>query len=180
MRRNAYYNMHTMICSLKSIRKSFGYSQVQLAHLSQVSLPTIQNVEAQKANLTIETLEKLLLPLGNLQVKISPPPFRYSLAIKLGAPLTSKGSEDFPGKPTPELLVSEAKSWVVLFSLRLLSEREKQSLTALLMAIRSHYPSFYNESLNFPIFESMMKTNFKNGKVVKLKRLALHKVSSYL
>jgi len=53
--------MLIMLYNLRILRSQSGYSQVRLAQESGVSLPTIQNIEAQKANPTIDILEKIFL-----------------------------------------------------------------------------------------------------------------------
>jgi transcriptional regulator with XRE-family HTH domain len=80
-------NTHIMLCDLAQFRHQTGLSQVELASLSGVSLPTIQNIEAQKANPSLEILEKLFGCLG-IEIKAQLQPLNYGIAIALGVPLT--------------------------------------------------------------------------------------------
>ena len=50
--------------TLRRHRELFGLTQTKLSALSGVSLPTIQNIEAGRANPELETLQKLLHVLG--------------------------------------------------------------------------------------------------------------------
>lgn len=49
-----------IIAEIKKLRLSRGLTQSQLAHQSGVSLPTIQNIEALKANPSLMILERIL------------------------------------------------------------------------------------------------------------------------
>lgn len=170
--------MHTMIFNLKDLRSQSGYSQVRLAQESGVSLPTIQNIEALKANPTIDILEKIFLALG-LRLTISPPVFDVTRAIQFGVPLSGE-NEINPQKVNQALLEKESKKWIHLFSQNQFNEREAESILAFLMAIHDHYPTYYTRSLSCPLFDQKIEQARKNGRIIKLRRIALAQVSRYL
>ncbi|MCB9092099.1 MAG: helix-turn-helix transcriptional regulator [Halobacteriovoraceae bacterium] len=164
-----------MICNFKAIRKQMGYSQIKLAQISQISLPTIQNIEAGKANPTIDILEKLTHALG-LELSISSAPFDAERAISLGVPLLGnsqiKGSE--------KQLIKESKKWVHLLSNKALKERETEAIVAFLMALKDHFPVFYKNEIACPLFEKEIEESRNNGRIIKLRRIALSNLGQYL
>lgn len=166
-----------MICDLRVLRSQVGYSQVRLAQESGVSLPTIQNIEAKKANPTIDILEKIFLALG-LKLTIAVPIFDVDLAIALGVPLSGEGVN--LKKANKLSLAKESRRWIHLFSTNQLNERESEALAAFLMAIHDHYATFYTHALSCPIFDQKIKAGRKNPRHIKLRRMALAQVSRYL
>jgi transcriptional regulator with XRE-family HTH domain len=167
--------MYVMLGDFKEIRKSLGLSQVELASLSGVSLPTIQNIEAGKANPSLDVLLKLLDALG-LRLKIECPFFDVENAVALGVPLSLEGVKV---KPTKELLLSEARKWVHLFKNDVFSERESLAVTSFLCAIKDHYPTFYSE-ISCQVFDEMISQLRRNGHLIKLRRIAISKLAKYL
>jgi transcriptional regulator with XRE-family HTH domain len=161
------------------MRTNLGFSQVKLAHESKVSLPTIQNIEARKGNPTIDVLEKLLKALG-MELILRPVSFELNMAIILGVPLSStlKINKSIP--PTAALLKSEAVKWNYGFHNHSLLEREEDALIGFLMAVKDHYPTFYKNEICFPIFEKKIKKNKLSARIIKLRRIALEKMSKYL
>jgi transcriptional regulator with XRE-family HTH domain len=170
--------MHNMIWNLKELRTSMRFSQARLSQESKVSLPTIQNIEANKANPTLDILEKLLLPLG-VEFKLSPIPFDVNRAIALGVPL-SESTSKVDIVVSASTLKLEARKWHRAFEMHSLSEREELSLVSFLMALKGHYPSFYEDEIKSPIFEQKISHYKTSGKVIKLRRMALAQMSKYL
>lgn len=167
-----------MIFDLKSIRLNSGLSQVKLAHESGVSLPTIQNIEAGKANPTIDVLEKIFTSLG-FELQISAAPFDAERASAFGVPLASLGehSEFNVGKTA---LKVEARRWLQNLGDKRLSEREELAIAAFLSGIRDHYPTFYREGISNSAFEEVIRKHRKDGRLIKLRRIALSNMSRYL
>jgi len=156
-----------------------GFSQVKLASESNVSLPTIQNIEAGKANPSVDILEKLLGALG-LELKLTPIEFDIDKAIALGVPLTSITEKPSLIPITDRTLKYECRKWHHAFENHVLNEREEMALIGFLMAIKDHYPEFYRNEVSCPLFEKKLKENRTLGKVIKLRRIALANVSRYL
>lgn len=170
--------MHIMLYNLKSLRTQSGYTQVRLAQESGVSLPTIQNIEARKGNPTIDILEKILMALG-LKLSISNPAFDFERAIELGVPLSGESKINLK-KTNKVLLAKESKKWVYLFINNQLNKREEEALLAFLMAIMDHYPTYYSDFLACPIFDQKIKETRNDGRLLKLRRIALAQLSRYL
>lgn len=171
--------MYNMLFDLKSLRTNLGFSQVKLAHESKVSLPTIQNIDAKKANPTIDVLEKLFLALG-MEFKLQPIKFDLEKAITLGVPLVSSLKKIEVHKPSSTMLKQEARKWIYALEEKTLNERDELAMIAFLVAIKDHYPTFYNEEVTCHIFEKKIKEKKTSGKIIKLRRIALNTLSKYL
>jgi len=99
---------------LRESRTLQGLTQTELAHRSGVSLPTVQNLEAGRANPTLATLQAVLNALG-LELSLEPRSADWDELALCGAPLMVGGvsdAEDGGNKtvresrhgPTPDLL----------------------------------------------------------------------------
>ncbi len=85
---------------IRETRRSIGLSQTELAVASGLSLATIQNIEAGRANPSISTLRSAIEPLG-LKVTVEPAESDWDALIALGLPLA--GSER-PSRGDPATL----------------------------------------------------------------------------
>jgi putative transcriptional regulator len=167
---------------LKELRLERGWSQVKLAQECQVSLPTIQNIEAEKANPTLDIISKILSSLG-LDIRIEPKEFNVGLAIDLGVPLSDIPNEGIlltQSVQTPDNLAKEASYWIQLFKFKKFQPREEEAVVSLLMAVKDHYPKYYQQRLQCDLFEQKIQEHRKNGKCIKLRRLSLAEISQYL
>ncbi len=75
---------------LRSTRRALGLSQSALATAADVSLATVQNVEAGRANPSLSTLSRLLAPLGT-GLSFTPTAADWRALITLGLPLAGEG-----------------------------------------------------------------------------------------
>jgi transcriptional regulator with XRE-family HTH domain len=178
-----YFNMYIIIghmdINLKKIRIDFGWSQVKLAHESDVSLPTIQNIEAGKANPTIEVLEKLTQVFG-LKFKLYSPPFDPERAASFGVPLSTMKDAKSYRSIQPQDLKRESRRWHQQIINHGLTEREEISMIAFLKAIKDHYPIFYKNNISTPLFDLKIKKHSNEGRITKLRRIALSYLGQYL
>lgn len=142
-------------------------------------MPTIQNIEAHKANPTIDVLEKLFLCLG-VELKLNPIKFDVEKAIALGVPLISSLEKLPMPRPTSSMLKQEARKWHYALAEGAISEREQLAIVSFLIAIKDHYPTFYNEEIICPVFEKKIIELRTLGKVIKLRRISLNNLSKYL
>lgn len=171
--------MLSMTINLRKLRSDFGYSQTKLSHKSKVSLPTIQNIEAGKANPTIDILEKIIKAFG-YRLKLEPLEFNINVAIDLGVPLTRNLSFTYNFKPNAKLLIDEVKKWHHVFMINCLNEREEIALVSFLMALNDHFYAFYQDEISSPLFNKKISEYRKSGKAIKLRRIALTNLSKYL
>jgi transcriptional regulator with XRE-family HTH domain len=162
---------------MKQIRNDLGFTQMELATKSGISLPTIQNIEAGKANPSLDVLLKILSVLG-LEIKVSAQPYQAERIIFLGVPLSSSQTRSYL-KPTRDLLISEVTKWAHYFKENVFSEREALAVTSFLCAIKDYWPTIYNE-IECPIFEKQINASRYNGHLIKLRRMAIANLSIYL
>ena len=166
-----------MICNIKKIRADLGLTQMELATKSGISLPTIQNIESGKANPSLDILTRILNVLG-LEIKVSAPVFQMEKAILLGVPLSSNQSTSVI-KPSREMLCLEVRKWAHYFRENIFSDRESLAMTSFLCAIKDNWPTIYRE-IECPIFDKQIETSRNNGQLIKLRRIAIATLSTYL
>lgn len=171
--------MNDLLSRLIDARKSLRFSQVKLAGLSGVSLPTIQNIEAGKANPSLEILERLAKPLG-LLIRIEPRPANWDLLAACGIPLTAKKISHF--QPTPPLFSAELKA----ACLELLKEegddflRKEKAIQVTLWTLATRYPKFYARELgNIPAVQAVFPQKI-TGPFLKLRRIIMEALCQYL
>ncbi|MCB0408476.1 MAG: helix-turn-helix transcriptional regulator [Bdellovibrionales bacterium] len=127
--------------NIKSRRIQLGMTQVQVANSSHISLATFQNIEAGKANPSLSTLQALLQTLG-LKLEVRPLKTTVEDLTQVGVPLMEAAPVTHKPIKTPKSLLSALKT-IEPFSLT--EERNKKAFASYLIALRDHYPSFWNE-----------------------------------
>lgn len=91
--RKTYDFKHIILCivrisePIRETRRLLGISQTALAVRAGVSLATVQNIEAGRANPSLSTLERLLAPLG-LGLAVEPRQADWDALAAFGLPLT--------------------------------------------------------------------------------------------
>jgi transcriptional regulator with XRE-family HTH domain len=166
-----------MIVELKQLRHEYKLSQFELAQESGVSLPTIQKIESGQANPTLEVMEKIFSVLG-LQLQVQCPAVDMDRAIAFGVPLTGKkNSSVILNKNTLKI---EARKWIQQLIGGKFNEREEDALIAFFLALKLHFPDFYQKSISTPLIEKQLKSKMFEGRIIKLYRIALSNVSLYL
>lgn len=173
---------------VRETRRKLGLSQVKLAALSGVSLPTIQNLEAGNkggaANPSINTLEKLFLVLG-LSLRIDYEGVNWDLLAILGVPISEqsrvnklKGSQKISS--AEKLIQTLPQACLeIMKSSASDNERKKEAVQALLLALETHYPSFYKKHFSIPVIKEI-KAKKLTGRLVKLRRISLAILKEYL
>ena len=167
---------------VRSLRIGLGLTQTRLAHLAGISLPSIQNIEAGKANPAISTLSALFEVLG-LDLRCEPRPANWRALIRCGAPLSGATGESRV-LPTREELVSHLRHACAELSLReaVPAEdlRKQEAVAAMLLAIKIHFPALYRQSLEGSHFVREQLPKHITGRMIKLKRQALARLVTYL
>lgn len=169
-----------------------GLSQFELARLSNVSLASIQNMEAGIGNPTLSTVTSVSKVLG-LKVELKTVPADWKLFAKCGAPIMEvlngrlgKGYQS--AKPNADMLIR----CILDVSLELMDniiiengntfdfERKKDALQAILLALHDHYPTdFKNVVMKSPVVKSLYPKKV-TGRLLKLRRLALASIAEYM
>lgn len=160
-------------------RQALGLTQFTLAMRAGISLPTLQNIEAEKANPSWDVLTKLIEALG-YSFSLQPQQLNWPLLCTAGVPLmqSTQKSQD----------VSEIKLEIFKALQELtqptnsLSERENEALCAFILAIQDHYPSLFKKYSHLITSEwlhgKISKMNL--GRIIKLRRIALANIKSEL
>jgi transcriptional regulator with XRE-family HTH domain len=157
-----------------------GISQLELSHLSRVSLATIQNLEAGRANPSLRILAPILRALG-LELDLVETNADWDLLIDHGLPLSKHGSGE--QAPTAVSLLQHlrlAARDVDRGRITAGAERKRESLDALLLALKTSFPSRYRKWFGrSPLFERLTPKR-PSGRVIKLKRIAEARLGEYL
>jgi transcriptional regulator with XRE-family HTH domain len=163
---------------ISASRESMGMTQMELARQSKVSLPTIQNIEANKGNPSLETLERLLHALGmKLEVKVAHAD--WDLLAACGVPLLAESQrKHFTSR---DVLIHNLKKACLELSVNTTpeAERKREAIQATLLAIKTHYPSVYKEDCRGRLFQKTFPKEI-TGRIIKLRRLALSRIQEYL
>lgn len=158
-------------------------TQFDLARLSTVSLPTIQNIEAGKGNPSFETLTCLLKTL-NLEIVINVRPCDWNILSMLGLPIMSgNGPKSSTKERNSKMLMHHLGP--ACLELKMGKnvnnyKRKKESVQATILAIKHHYPKLLErETENLKLLLEFLPKKI-NGRHIKLRRQALSVLSSYL
>ena len=168
---------------IKHKRKEKGYTQVGLAVKAQVSLPTIQNIEAHKANPTLELLEKMGVVLG-FTIKISSVEPDWALLQQYGLPMVVQEGIILKEAFMP-MLFAEQLLVAVHFVLETKNQDERllEALIALLWSIKKHYFTYYQYFLlsgDKEMVNTLLNQPIAPDRLLKLSRIALSKISKVL
>ena len=167
---------------VRKARKRKKLSQVQLAAQTGVSLPTIQNIEANKGNPTISVLEKVCSPL-DISLEFSDREPKWALLQTCGLPIeVEKNNQKNHQCPTPQQLTRELTSAVRYLTKEFPSKdkRVEESVASMLCTIKHHYSTFYLYNLENPETIAFLKRNPMTGRTIKLMRMVNPQLSLIL
>jgi transcriptional regulator with XRE-family HTH domain len=153
-----------------------GLSQSELAARAGVSLATVQNVEAGKANPELSTLQTLLAALG-MELQLIETRIDWDSLSQVGVPLTGQIEHPVRVRATPENLrhvLSRLSSGLGHLSR---DGRERKALVSFLWALKNHFPSFWDG-----VDQALHDWLRKNQRMVsaKLARIATARLAEYL
>ncbi|MGE4133905.1 MAG: helix-turn-helix transcriptional regulator [Bdellovibrionales bacterium] len=159
---------------LRETRIALGLTQSELAQRAGVSLATVQNIEAGRANPEYSTLAALAESLGKT-IALTDRQLSLDSLIPFGLPLT--GPEDRVGPVSSGQLVPLLNRLAPAFSSLKVSTREHEAALAFLGALADHYPSYFEQ-----LDRSLKKwTENRRSKIKpKLRRLAISQLAEYL
>ena|SRR3989338_6913916 len=163
---------------IKEKRKAMGYTQMKLATLAGVSLPTIQNLELGKGNPTLEILKKIGVSLNTSFQWTSQEP-QWELLEKCGLPIHLVSSKD-KTKITPFELAAQLKLAIHLCTQKHIEERLKEAVAALTWAIQHYYPTYYSYCLESRETKSLLEKYPLKGRISKLMKLAASGIAGIL
>lgn len=163
---------------VREARHELGMSQLDLSHEARVSLATVQNIEAGRANPSLATLGRILEALG-LDIELVEKAADWDLLGDHGLPITRIGrARHQPGAAT------------LLKHLRLAAReidragapdgRLRESLEALLLALRTSFPTRYRRWVRRAPLLERLTPEAPTGRVIKLRRIAASRLGEYL
>lgn len=164
---------------VRKTRRSIGMSQTELAVESGVSLATVQNLEADRANPSVATLGKILEPLA-LTLTALPSGADWSVLAAMGLPLRGRTG----GGPRDARSLRRHIQCAALEVSRDAGlpdrERKVECLQALLLAIHRHYPSRFRAWFRRSALIRDLLPKDPDGRAIKLSRIALAPLSEIL
>jgi len=173
---------------LKIVRNELNFSQQEVASKAGISLATYQTLEAKMANPSLSTLEKIAKVLG-LELTFSQKRFSLSKMIKLGVPLFLE-NEGEVGENVSVVNTNDLQYELIdqlnciqtnkNGDIENLDSRSHKAIEAFLLAIFEHYPTFFKIHLAKNKNIERLLNNANTGEHIKLKRIALARVSEYL
>jgi len=164
---------------IKFYRQLMGYTQMELAYLSTISLPSIQNIESKKANPSLDTLERIFNIL-NIDVQLAIKPVDWNMLSALGIPVTATVRLKHFILTSEKLIEFLKKACLSLKYTKDVDDRKKEAIEATLVAIRDHYPTlFFNKIKKSSLLLEFCPTTL-TGRHIKLRRQALSALSGYL
>lgn len=169
---------------MKRRRMRLKMTQAETAAAAGISVPTLQNIEAGRANPSLETLTGLLKVLGlRLEFVVQEPDWDGLIAY--GLPTTRSSAVEEAGLPrrSPGTLAERLKSTALAIESApgaAIPERLVEAFQALLVAIQTHFPSYYRTRLEKSEAVRRIYPKVISGRIIKLKRLALPILCEYL
>lgn len=164
---------------IKEKRRLMGYTQMKLAVLAKVSLPTIQNLELGKGNPTLELLKKIGKPLNYSFQYTSQEP-QWALLEHCGLPIHPEQEKWAKTKITPLELAFQLKLAIHFCEQKKTEERLKEAVVSLIWAIQHHYPTYYAYCLESAETKTLLIKYPLKGRILKLMKMASSGLSHIL
>ena len=172
--------MNSPLALLREARLRQGYSQVHLAGLSGVSLPTIQQIEAGTANPSFEIVARLARVLG-LRVSIGAESPDWEVLAACGVPVTAKA---IVVSPNPELLCTQLRLACTEIGAGNGNvpdgPRKAKALQATVWALSARYPAFYAKHFGGDAVVNGFLPKTPSGALIKLRRIVMAEFAKYL
>lgn len=164
---------------IRLTRQSLKMSQVTLAHLSGVSLPTLQRIELGIANPSLSTVLAIYEALG-LTLTVEPCAFDFDELAALGAPVQMHQSVKIQKNKDSLLKAIKSACKYIVVSGKKVTAREREALSSTVFVLRNYYPTVYRELLReLPAAEDFLPKEI-DGRLIKHKRLILSALAGYL
>jgi DNA-binding XRE family transcriptional regulator len=167
--------------SLRGHRVELGLTQSALARKAGVSLATVQNVEAGRANPAMATVKRILDQVG-MTIEWKPREADWDALATFGLPLRPARTRRRRVRSAAALRALLLPALVEVRSSKDADDRERkvEALRALLLALRDHYPSVFRRELaGSPAVRPFVPAN-PTGRVVRLARMARAMLGEYL
>lgn len=156
-------------------------TQVELASMTHISLPTLQNIEGGKANPSLHTLEQIFSFFG-LDLTFSQKEIDWELLSFWGLPLLQRSNVNRQLGSVREFthLIKLACNSLLTDKDQSDYKRKLDATQALLIAIQEHYPSTFRRYLEKSKVTNDILPKQIDERLIKLKRIALSFLSEKL
>lgn len=158
---------------IRALRLRQDFTQEKLAQLSKVSLPTIQNIEAGRANPSLMILEKILDALGaKLKISINKPT-RDVLS------LFNTDEWEFQKSDLSEIIIILTQR----YDLKTIVGRELDLLVSLFIALQDHYSVWLKtQNISPSTFNILQqrRVEIDPNRLIKFRRIWLSKISTVI
>jgi len=161
---------------LKSVRQDHNLTQMDLAQRAGVSLATIQNVESNRGNPELKTIERIAAQLG-LEARLVQKALDRSALEKLNLPLFAKTSSVVRVRTRTALLATLAELAPALFQIS--DPREERALASFLFALRDHFGSTW-AYVDVSAKRWLEDRSHLLKDCVKLRRICISQLAEYL
>lgn len=165
---------------IKQLRKKENLSQRKLAQISGISYRQIQRIEQAKSGITLGKLESIIEKFG-LELKTSAIAPDWNALFYFGMPLNVSGNPKRKYRyNTIVRNIYLASEFLFENKYNAVYARHYDSFKALLLALKTHYPSKFNEIKNkyktdFPAFDLFQL----QGRHIKLRNICLSRLAIY-
>jgi len=166
---------------IRTHRTELGMTQTQVATAAGIALPTLQQVEAGKSNPSIGTIERIGRVLG-FSVEYRARPCDWRLLTAWGVPLSEESASPSTPPSSTDHLLSELRR-AAREAISSEDERRKTALSAFLLALHDHFPDVFRRGLaRSEPARSLLNASLRTdrGKILKLRRIAVTRLSEYL
>lgn len=156
--------------TVSQVRRRRGLTQIELAQRAGVGLATIQNIESERANPSLETLLAIFKVLRiQIQLDAEASSIDWPTLSALGCPIMNDRASN--QSPSVNRLLEE----IGTLNPEEFKPREAKAVAAWLAAIRDHYPSVWRR-IPYGIRAWSQNQDFSH----KLRRTALERLADYL
>jgi len=172
--------MRRLTQQVRKTRLELGLTQSQLSRIANVSLATLQNIEAGRANPSLAVLHRILDVLG-LDLHCLAKPADWHELSALGLPLLQ--TETRFVSLDPDLLARNVRLAAQELSNEgpaAGQERRIEALQALLLALRDHFPRFFEKHFARSITVNGLIPDELSGRLIRLRRIGATALAEYL
>ncbi|GEM_PF-2219887 len=155
---------------IRQKRKQKAMTQVELAYQTGISLPTIQNIEAGKANPSLKTIEALFDVLNVKLLLTKENEMEYDWLVELGVPLPQKRRA-----PLREDLIQYGDRLLARFLMCKSQSQEYAAFAAYFSCLQDHYPDIFNQicrQQQAKVEQAIMKVPVQTLVILKTRALA--------
>lgn len=163
---------------IRKRRVSLGMTQQKLSEFAEISLSTLQKIEAQQVSPSVDTVIKLLKSL-HLKLTVQSESPAWEELASLGLPFTVNQIVSIE-RSEKNLVQKLSLALTSLSDEELKTTREGHAVSATIWALHLHYPKVFRKIKKLPQVSKILSDRSTPGAVIKLYRLCLTSIGKYL